>query len=95
MFVVGSVRASTRIGVFSAPGLPRAPSSLQPHVYTFPLLARATVCIPPQQIVTIDLAGITFPMSKIEGFLGFLISEGWSSPSPIGINEILDVCFRY
>lgn len=80
---MGSFKESTRIGVFSAPDLPRAPSSLQPQVYTLPLLARATECIPPQTMVTIDLAGITLPMSKIEGFLGFLISEGASSPRPI------------
>jgi len=81
---MGSFKApSTRIGVFSAPGLPRAPSSLQPQVYTAPLLARATVCIPPQIMFTIDLAGITFPMSNKEGFLGFLISAGASSPRPI------------
>lgn len=79
---------ATTIGVFSAPGLPRAPSSLQPHVYTDPLLASATVCIPPQIMLTIDLAGITFPMSNSEGFLGFLISGGASSPSPKRINEL-------
>jgi hypothetical protein len=40
-------------------------------------------------MLTIDLAGIIFPMSKIEGFLGFLISGGASSPRPIGINEFI------
>ena len=61
-------------GVFSAPGLPSAPSSLQPHVQTDPLEARATVCIPPHVIFIIDLAGYRLPISKIVGFLGFLIS---------------------
>jgi len=73
----------TRKGVFSAPGLPKAPSSLQPHVHIEPLLARATVCIPPQTILIIDLDAIMLPISKIEGFLGFLISNGASSPRPI------------
>ena len=75
--------ASTCNGVFSNPGLPRAPSSLQPHVKTIPLLERATVCIPPQTTFMIDLAGNPGPMSKIAGFYGFLISNGASSPRPI------------
>jgi hypothetical protein len=76
-----SVLATWR-GVFSAPGLPRAPSSLQPQVQTVPFDAKATVCIPPQTSLNMDLAGMTLPISKIVGFLGFLISNGASSPNP-------------
>ena len=79
--------------MFSAPDLPRAPSSLQPQVYTLPLLARATECIPPQTMVTIDLAGKRSPMLNIEGFLGFFTHGGASSPRPIILNQILVVRF--
>jgi hypothetical protein len=75
-------RSATYIGVFSAPVLPRAPSSLQPHVNKVPFEARATVCIPPQIIFIIDLPGNTSGIEKISGFLGFFISNGASSPRP-------------
>ena len=36
----------------------------------------------------IDRAGKIEPISKIEGFLGFLISNGASSPRPIVIKRV-------
>jgi len=67
---------STFKGTFSAPGRPRALSSLHPQVKIDPSEANATVCIPPHSIFTICRAGNAGRISKSAGFRGFLISDG-------------------
>ena len=49
---------STLNGVFSAPFLPNAPSSLFPQEKTTPSLHKATVCNPPHEILIIDFEGM-------------------------------------
>jgi hypothetical protein len=44
----------TSNGIFSIPSLPKAPSSLQPKVNTFPYVEVIIVCKAPQAILLID-----------------------------------------
>ena len=58
---VTGIGIATSRGTFSAPSRPRAPSSLQPQVKTFPRLESATVCMPPHTILRMLLAGCSPP----------------------------------